>query len=63
MAHRIVFLLEDLCFGGTQRQTLQLALRLDRSRFEPVLLTLFHRTQKEKCYVSENAARKPGAAP
>ncbi len=40
MAHRIVFLLEDLCFGGTQRQTLQLALRLDRSRFEPVILTL-----------------------
>ncbi len=40
MARRIVFLLEDLCYGGTQRQTLQLALRLDRSRFTPVLVTL-----------------------
>ncbi len=37
---RTVFLLEDLCFGGTQRQNLELALRLDRDRFEPVLLTL-----------------------
>ncbi|MDO5537871.1 MAG: glycosyltransferase [Desulfovibrionaceae bacterium] len=40
MPRRIVFLLEDLCYGGTQRQTLQLALRLDRSRFTPILLTL-----------------------
>ncbi len=40
MARRIVFLMEDLCYGGTQRQTLQLALRLDRSRFTPVLVTL-----------------------
>lgn len=32
--------MEDLCFGGTQRQTLELARRLDRSRFAPVMLTL-----------------------
>ena len=42
MAHvmRILFLMEDLCFGGTQRQMLELAARLDRSRFAPVMLTL-----------------------
>lgn len=40
MPIRIVFLLEDLCYGGTQRQTLQLALRLDRSRYTPILVTL-----------------------
>lgn len=42
MAHvmRILFLMEDLCYGGTQRQMLELAGRLDRSRFAPVLLTL-----------------------
>lgn len=42
MAHgmRILFLLEDLCYGGTQRQTLELAARLDRRRFVPVMLTL-----------------------
>lgn len=37
---RILFLLEDLCYGGTQRQNLELALRLDRKRFAPMLLTL-----------------------
>lgn len=37
---RILFLMEDLCFGGTQRQTLELARRLDRSRFSPIMLTL-----------------------
>lgn len=31
---RVVFLLEDLEFGGTQRQALELARRLDRSRFQ-----------------------------
>lgn len=42
MAHvmRILFLLEDLCYGGTQRQMLELAARLDRSRFAPLMLTL-----------------------
>ncbi len=37
---RIAFIMEDLCFGGTQRQTLQLVQRLDRDRFKPVLVTL-----------------------
>jgi len=32
---RVVMLLQDLAFGGTQRQTLELAKRLDRSRFAP----------------------------
>lgn len=36
----IVFVMEDLCFGGTQRQMLELARRLDRTRFSPVMLTL-----------------------
>lgn len=42
MAHgmRILFLLEDLCYGGTQRQMLELAARLDRRRFVPLMLTL-----------------------
>ena len=31
---RLVFLLQDLKFGGTQRQTLELARRLDRRRFQ-----------------------------
>ena len=29
---RVVFLLEDLLYGGTQRQALELARRLDKSR-------------------------------
>lgn len=37
---RVLFFMEDLCFGGTQRQTLELARRLDRRRFTPVMLTL-----------------------
>lgn len=36
----VLFLMEDLCYGGTQRQTLELARRLDRSRFTPAMLTL-----------------------
>ena len=36
----VLFLMEDLCFGGTQRQTLELARRLDRKRFSPARLTL-----------------------
>jgi glycosyltransferase involved in cell wall biosynthesis len=31
---RLVFLLQDLTFGGTQRQTLELARRLDPARFQ-----------------------------
>lgn len=37
---KVLFLFEDLCFGGTQTQNLELALRLDRARFSPVILTL-----------------------
>lgn len=37
---RVLFLMEDLCYGGTQRQTLELARRLDRQKFTPVMLTL-----------------------
>lgn len=36
----IVFLLQDLCYGGTQRQTLHIAARLDRTRFRPHIWTL-----------------------
>jgi glycosyltransferase involved in cell wall biosynthesis len=37
---RVVFLLEDLEYGGTQRQALELARRLDRSRFQVELWVL-----------------------
>ncbi|MDR2695276.1 MAG: glycosyltransferase [Deltaproteobacteria bacterium] len=37
---RTVFLLQDLCTGGTQHQTLALAAGLDRARFAPELWTL-----------------------
>lgn len=37
---KIVFLLEDLCYGGTQRQSLELASRLDKKRFAPEILSL-----------------------
>ncbi|MBD5552911.1 MAG: glycosyltransferase family 4 protein [Desulfovibrio sp.] len=40
MAARVLFLLEDLCYGGTQAQTLELAARLDRAKFSPHILTL-----------------------
>ena len=37
---RVVFLLQDLCTGGTQHQTLALAAGLNRARFTPELWTL-----------------------
>jgi glycosyltransferase involved in cell wall biosynthesis len=37
---RIVLLLENLAFGGTQRQTLELARGLDRRRFQPEIWTM-----------------------
>lgn len=37
---KVLFLLEDLCFGGTQMQNLELATRLDRKLFAPTILTL-----------------------
>jgi glycosyltransferase involved in cell wall biosynthesis len=39
-AARIVFLLQDLCIGGTQRQTAALAAGLNRELFSPALWTL-----------------------
>ena len=36
----VTFLLEELDFGGTQTQTLELAARLDRTRFSPKLVML-----------------------
>lgn len=40
--------MEDLCYGKIQRQTLELARRLDRSRFTPVMLTLTGPTDLDK---------------
>jgi len=37
---RLVFLLQDLTFGGTQRQTLELARRLNPARFQPEIWVL-----------------------
>lgn len=37
---KVLFLMEDLCFGGTQKQNLELARRLDRQILEPEILTL-----------------------
>jgi glycosyltransferase involved in cell wall biosynthesis len=37
---RLVFLLQDLKFGGTQRQALELARRLDPARFQPEIWLL-----------------------
>lgn len=40
----ILFVMEDLCFGGTQRQMVELASRLDRERFRVSMLVLTGRT-------------------
>ena len=40
----VLFVMEDLCFGGTQRQMVELACRLDRSRFRVSMLVLTGRT-------------------
>ena len=37
---KVLFLMEDLCYGGTQRQSLELAGRLDRGLFSVDMLTL-----------------------
>lgn len=44
---KVLFLFEDLCFGGTQTQNLELALRLDRERFSPAILTLTGQTDMD----------------
>ncbi|MDR2820098.1 MAG: glycosyltransferase [Desulfovibrio sp.] len=48
---KILFLLQDLCFGGTQRQTLELARRLDRNLFSPSMLTLTGKTDLDQVAV------------
>ncbi len=40
MPLNVLFLMEDLCFGGTQKQNLALANGLDRLHFRPQILTL-----------------------
>lgn len=40
MPINILFLMEDLCYGGTQKQTLELARRLDPDVFNVTILTL-----------------------
>ena len=37
----VTFILEELNFGGTQKQTLELARRLDRARFAPRIWTMW----------------------
>ncbi len=43
----VVFLLQDLAFGGTQRQTLELARRMDKKKFTVTLWTLSGPTDLE----------------
>ena len=50
----VLFLLEDLCFGGTQRQNVELALRLDRARFRPAILTLTGPTDLDRKVLDGN---------
>ena len=40
----VLFVMEDLCFGGTQRQMVELVCRLDRTRFHVSMLVLTGRT-------------------
>lgn len=40
----VVFLTQDLCIGGTQRQTLELAKRIDHKHFCPQIWTMSGRT-------------------
>lgn len=49
----IVFLTQDLCFGGTQRQTLELARRMDRKRFSPAIWTLSGPTDLDELATTE----------
>lgn len=44
----ILFFLEDLCYGGTQKQILELAQRLDRKKFAPRFLVLTGRTDMDQ---------------
>jgi glycosyltransferase involved in cell wall biosynthesis len=65
---KILFLLQDLCFGGTQRQTLELARRLDRNLFSPSMLTLTGKTDLDQVAVEagipvRHLGRGRGVAP
>ena len=54
MRTKILFCMEDLCFGGTQRQSLGLCLRLDRSRYDITVLTLTGPTDLDSCLEQAN---------
>lgn len=51
---KILFLMEDLFYGGTQKQTLELASRMDKHLFEPLFLTLTGRGDLDR--VAEQAS-------
>lgn len=51
---RIAFVSQDLCFGGTQRQMLELAARIDRTRFSPEIWTLTGPTDLEEFAAEKN---------
>lgn len=51
---KTVFLLEDLCFGGTQKQTVELITRLNRKRFSPFVLTLTGPTDFDERLLNAN---------
>lgn len=44
----VLFVMEDLCFGGTQRQMVELARRLDGTRFRVSMLVLTGRTDLDE---------------
>ncbi|MEG2172928.1 MAG: glycosyltransferase family 4 protein [Desulfovibrionaceae bacterium] len=49
----VVFLTQDLCIGGTQRQTLELAQRMDTKRFSPAVWTLSGPTDLDDLAIKE----------
>lgn len=51
---QVAFVSQDLCFGGTQRQLVELASRLDRSRFSPSFWTLTGETDLEPFAAEKN---------
>ncbi|MDD2966951.1 MAG: glycosyltransferase [Desulfovibrionaceae bacterium] len=51
---QVAFVSQDLCFGGTQRQLVELASRLDRTRFAPSFWTLTGKTDLEPFAAEKN---------
>lgn len=49
----VVFLTQDLCIGGTQRQTLELAQRMDKKRFSPAIWTMSGPTDLDDVAIKE----------